>query len=114
MKWVVVGGGMLLGCGSDVVIGGEGGEFGGADAIRDRQRSQGSGDGSGNGSSGQAPPCIRCGDGDCGWCAHEGGDVAYRCATDVSPRSDMTCEATGNLFVDPSSGAHYVCWRCFD
>lgn len=110
---LVLGGGMLLGCGSDVVIGDEVG-LGGADATRGRQRSTASGDGSDTGSSGQPPPCVRCGDGDCGWCAHEGGDVAYRCATDVSPRSDMACESTGNLFVDPDSGAHYVCWRCYD
>lgn len=111
---MVLGGGMLLGCGSDVVIEDEDPGFGGADAARGRQRSTGSSGNGDTGSSGQSPPCIRCGDGDCGWCAHEGGDVAYRCALDVSPRSDMTCDATGNLFVDPGSGAHYVCYRCFD
>jgi len=26
----------------------------------------------------------------------------------------MNCESTGNLFVDQSNGAHYVCWRCYD
>ncbi|MEM1029915.1 MAG: hypothetical protein AAGN82_06175 [Myxococcota bacterium] len=101
-------GGLGLGCGADVVVLEEGGAGGGSNDI---------GGVSGRENPGivaPPPPCVPCRGGDCGWCAHEGGDSAYRCTENTAPRSDQRCEATGNLFVDDATGAHYVCWRCFD
>jgi hypothetical protein len=116
VRWIVVLGllGCVVGCGSVVVVGDEDAlaEDDGASAASGSSGSASGGVGSGAGMD--PPDCVGCGDGNCGWCAHEGGDEAYRCANGVSPRADMECESTGNLFVDPGTGEHYICWRCYD